>query len=77
MRSTPPEGVIGVGAVLLSNSNLSTAPQFHKMDLARTGGTSLDGTWEGDLPILQGTPPGTYHVLVLADDPHVVVVTHP
>jgi len=94
------EGVTAVVAVLVSDSDSATAPQFTQVDLTRTEGTEVDGTWEGDLLMPQGTPPGSYHVLVfvgdiahsrsyvgtgyphaaesnyilLADDPHVVVV---
>jgi hypothetical protein len=62
------EGVTQVTAVLLSDSNLATAPQFDQVDLVRTSGDDVDGIWEGDLVLPQGTPPGTYHVLTFVTD---------
>jgi hypothetical protein len=62
------EGVTAVSAVLVSDSELATAPQFDKVDLQQTDGDMLDGTWQGDLVLDQGTPVGTYHVLVFVDD---------
>jgi hypothetical protein len=62
------EGVTRVGAVLLSDSNLATQPQFDGVELVLTEGDRIDGTWEGDLVLPQGTPPGTYHVLVFVSD---------
>jgi hypothetical protein len=62
------EGVSAVSAELLADSNLATSPQFDRVDLVMTAGSATDGTWEGDLMLPQGTPPGTYHVLVFVDD---------
>jgi hemolysin type calcium-binding protein len=62
------EGVTQVTSVLVSDSNLATAPQFDQVDLTLTSGDLVDGVWEGDLVLPQGTPPGTYHVLTFVTD---------
>ena len=62
------EAVTRVEAVLLADSDLATSPQFDRADLAMTAGSATEGTWEGDLVLPQGTPPGRYHVLVFVDD---------
>jgi hypothetical protein len=67
-RDVSGEGVTSVMAILVSESDLATAPQFTRVDLVRTAGDLEDGTWEGDLLLPQGTPPGTYHVAALVND---------
>jgi hypothetical protein len=62
------EGVTQVTSVLVSDSTLATAPQFDQVDLTLTSGDLVDGIWEGDLVLPQGTPPGTYHVLTFVTD---------
>ncbi len=70
-RDAEGEGVTEVRAVLVSDSARADAPQFDLVDLVRTSGDLVDGLWEGDLLLPQGTPPGTYHVLVgIADIAH-------
>jgi hypothetical protein len=70
-RDAEGEGVTEVFAVLVSGSARADAPQFDRVDLVRTSGDLVDGVWEGDLVLPQGTPPGTYHVLVgVADIAH-------
>jgi hypothetical protein len=70
-RDAEGEGVTEVRAVLVSGSDRVDAPQFPLVDLERTSGDLVDGTWEGDLVLPQGTPPGTYPVLVgIADVAH-------
>ena len=68
-KDAPGEGVTRVTAVLRSDSQLATAPQFDQVDLTLdAGGSMTDGTWQGDLTLPQGTPQGTYHVLVFVTD---------
>jgi hypothetical protein len=63
------EGVTSVRATLVSDGSLASDPQFPVAGLQITSGTVTDGTWEGDVVAPQGTPPGTYHLLVEVDDP--------
>ncbi len=62
------EGVTSVRAMLVSDGSLASDPQFDFATLELTSGTVTDGWWEGDVVAPQGTPPGTYHLLVAPVD---------
>lgn len=72
------EGVINVEAVFASDTQTAGDPQFDRTTLALTSGTATDGWWEGDVVAPQGTPPGTYHLLILWQDrAHAGITTDP
>lgn len=72
------EGVTSVEAMLVSDGSLSSDPQFDRTTLELTSGTVTDGWWEGDVVAPQGTPPGTYHLLVgVGDRAHGTMYTDP
>lgn len=72
------EGVTSVEAQFSTATSLSSDPQFGRATLHLTTGTASDGWWEGDVTASQGTPPGTYHLIVLIGDrAHGAVYTDP
>ncbi|HET7735213.1 MAG TPA: calcium-binding protein [Nocardioidaceae bacterium] len=72
------EGVTQVQALLVAHESLTTDPQFSFTELTLTSGTVNDGWWEGDVVAPQGTPPGTYHLLIsIADRAHAAIYTDP
>ncbi len=69
IRATDVEGVTAVGAWLESSTNDGSGPQFMWVKAEQpTSGTRTDGIWHLDLTVPQGTPPGSYPVMVWAED---------
>jgi hypothetical protein len=65
-------------AWLEADSNLASSPQFSQVTLERISGTRRDGRWAGRIEVPQGTPPGTYHlVVVVVDRAHATAYTDP
>jgi hypothetical protein len=74
----PGEGVKTVEAMLVSSESLGSDPQFPRATLTLTTGTVTNGWWTGDVVAPQGTPPGTYHLLILITDrAHGAIYTDP
>ena len=74
----PGEGVTSVVAWLEPDTDLASNPQFSQVTLTRSSGTNRDGRWTGHLDVPQGTPPGTYHlVVVVVDRAHAAEYTDP
>lgn len=66
---TDVEGVSAVSAYLAGEqsadwSQVTTPP----LDLTRTSGTARDGSWTGRITLPQGTPPGTYYLVLTTQD---------
>ncbi|MGE5719211.1 MAG: calcium-binding protein [Nocardioidaceae bacterium] len=72
------EGVTVVEAMLVSDGSWTSDPQFDRTTLELVSGTVTDGWWEGDVVAPQGTPPGTYHLLIgVGDRAHGTMYTDP
>lgn len=72
------EGVTSVSARLVSGDSVQGDPHFDSTSLVLTSGTVSDGWWEGDVVAPQGTPPGTYHLLIgVSDRAHSKTYTDP
>lgn len=71
VTDAPREGVEAVGVGLHASDAAAdgSAVQFEFLDLRLTSGTKVDGTWSGSYWVPQGTPPGTYYLQVMVNDP--------
>jgi hypothetical protein len=62
------EGVTEVSAALGRGTWSEGDISLLAADLELTSGTRVDGTWEGDITLPQGVPPGTYYLSVTVQD---------
>lgn len=69
-RDAVGEGVEAVGVWLHpSDAVEGSGVDFEFLDLRLSAGTKVNGTWSGSYDIPQGTPPGTYYLQVMVNDP--------
>jgi hypothetical protein len=72
------EGVTAVAAAVVGDDDTQVSPWFGVGTFQLTSGTATDGWWEGDITAPQGTPPGTYHLLItVIDRTHTTMYTDP